>query len=217
MTKTKISKLKKFFSRFPVRKFSKGEIVYKPGDSIDHVYFNKTGFGRLYLTTPGGESTVYLFKPLFTLSFLSFITGKKNNYYLQALTHAEVYAAPYSEFKKFFESDGDLRQNLLEYFFNSLLNYFINQSSIISGNAQNKIASVLLQLSQDYGETKNGQLTVKFPVTHRIIATLVGLTRETTSVQMSKLQKMAIISNKRNHFIVHNLEKLRGIAQTLQN
>jgi len=60
---------------------------------------------------------------------------------------------------------------------------------------------------------KNGKLVVNFPATHRVIANLVGLTRETTSVQMSKLQKQGVVSTKRSQFVVNNLEKLKNLSE----
>ena len=101
----------------------------------------------------------------------------------------------------------------MELFFSSLMNYFVNQGNIICGCAQNKVASILLQLTHDHGDLKNGKLVINFPATHRIIASIIGLTRETTSVQMSKLQKMGVISTKRTQFVVNDLEKLKKLAQ----
>ncbi|KKT67837.1 MAG: hypothetical protein UW62_C0015G0003 [Candidatus Collierbacteria bacterium GW2011_GWB1_44_35] len=60
---------------------------------------------------------------------------------------------------------------------------------------------------------KDHSIFVPFPATHRVLATLIGLTRETTSVQMSKLQKMGVISTKRVSFTVLNLDKLKKLSQ----
>lgn len=213
MTKAKFSQIKKFFSQFPTQKFSKNQVLFKPGDKFENVYFIKSGYVRAYTVTPKGENTINLFKPLFMMSVIHFISEHRNDYYFQALSPAEVYVAPYSEFKKFLDSDKDFSLSIMEFFFASLLNYFVNQGNIVNGNAQNKITSVLLQLTQDYGDTKNSKLVVNFPATHRVIANLVGLTRETTSVQMSKLQKLGVISTKRTQFVVNDLEKLKKMAQ----
>lgn len=105
---------------------------------------------------------------------------------------------------------------IMDFFFSSLLQYMTNQGGIINGSAINKIASILLQMVHDYGDTKNGLLVVNFPATHRIVASLIGLTRETTSVQMSKLQKLGIIFCKRNQFVVRNLEKLKDLASIVE-
>ncbi|HOX96480.1 MAG TPA: Crp/Fnr family transcriptional regulator [Candidatus Woesebacteria bacterium] len=213
MTKAKYIKLKKFFSQFPVHKYSKGQIILKPGDKFEYVYFNKSGFGRAYTITPKGESTINLFRPLFTMSVIHFVSNHRNDFYFQALTPVEVYAAPYSEFKKFIGNDKQITLDVMDFFFGSLLNYFVNQGNIINGNALSKIASVLLQLTHDYGTMKNDKLIVNFPATHRVIANLVGLTRETTSVQMSKLQKSGAVTTKRSQFVVNDLEKLKKISE----
>lgn len=213
MTKAKFTQIKKFFSQFPTKKFAKNQIIFKPGDKFENVYFIKSGFVRAYTITQKGENTINLFKPLFVMSVIHFISQHQNDYYFQTITPSEVYVAPYSEFKKFLDSDKDFSFTIMDFFFNSLLNYFVNQGNIVNGNAQNKISSVLLQLTHDYGDIKNTKLVVNFPATHRIIANLVGLTRETTSVQMSKLQKMGVISTKRTQFTVNDLEKLKKLAQ----
>ena len=213
MTKTKFTQIKKFFSQFPVQKFPKGKIILKPGDKFENVYFIRSGFVRAYTVTAKGQNTINLFKSLFYLSVIHSVSQHKNDFYFETITPIEMNIVPYSEFQKFLDTDKDLNDTIMEFFFSSLLNYFVNQSNIINGSAQNKVASVLLQLTHDYGDIKNGKLVISFPATHRIIANLVGLTRETTSVQMSKLQKMGVISTKRTQFVVNDLEKLKKLAQ----
>lgn len=215
MTKAKFIKIKKFFSQFPSKKYPKGHIILKEGDKFENIYFIKSGFVRAYCVSPKGENTLNLFKPLFYLSIIHSISNHKNEFFFQAISPVEVNIIPYSEFKKFLATDQNLYDLIMEFFFNSLMNYIVNQGNILSGNAQNKVASVLLQLTHDYGDIKNSKLVVNFPATHRIIANLVGLTRETTSVQMSKLQKAGIVSTKRTQFTVNDLEKLKKVARIL--
>ena len=213
MTKTKFTQIKKFFSQYPSKKFAKNAIIFKPGDAIENVYFIKSGFVRAYTVTQKGENTLNLFKPLFVMSVIHYVAEHRNDYYFQALTPVEAFVVPKSEFKKYLSNNPEMSTTIMEFFFASLLNYFVNQGNIVNGNAQNKIASVLLQLTHDYGDIKNNKLVVNFPATHRIIANLVGLTRETTSVQMSKLQKIGVISTKRTQFVVNDLEKLKKLSE----
>lgn len=212
MTKSKYALLKKFFSQFPTQKFAKNSIFLKPGDKIENIYFNKSGFGRAYTKTNFGENTLNVFKPLFMVSVMHYYAKSRNDLYFQALTPAEVYVVPREEFKKFLANNPDMSEIIMDYFFSSVLRYLSNQGNLINGSAINKVASVLLQLVHDYGDIKNDLIVVNIPATHRIIANIVGLTRETTSVQMSKLQKLGIISTKRTEFQVKNLEKLKNLA-----
>ena len=216
MTKADFSQLKKFFSQFPTKKFAKNSLVIKPGDKIESVYFMKSGYVRAYSKAPSGENTLNIFKPLFLISIIHFYTSSKNDLYLRAITSAEIYIVPKQEFKKLIDKNPKVSAIIMDFFFGSLLLYLTNQGNIINGSAINKVASVLLQMVHDYGDVKNGQLIVNFPATHRIVASLIGLTRETTSVQMSKLQKLGIISTKRTQFTVLNLAKLKDLASIVE-
>ncbi len=212
MTKAKFSQLKKFFSQFPTKKLAKNTIIFNPGDKVEDVYFIKSGFVRAYTKTPFGENTLNIFKPLFMVSVMHNMVSQKNNLYIQALTPVEIYVAPKAQFTKFQKEYPEFEALITEFFVSSMLNYLTNQGNIINGNAINKVASVLLQLVHDYGDSKNNELVVNFPATHRIVANIVGLTRETTSIQMSKLQKLGVISTKRAQFTVKNIERLKSLA-----
>ncbi len=212
MTKAKFSQLKKFFSQFPTKKLAKNTIIFSPGDKVEDVYFIKSGFVRAYTKTPYGENTLNIFKPLFMVSVMHNMVSQKNNFYIQALTPVEIYIAPKAQFAKFQKENPEIEALVTEFFVSTMLNYLTNQGNIINGNAINKVASVLLQLVNDYGDIKNDQLVVNFPATHRIVANIVGLTRETTSIQMSKLQKLGVISTKRAQFTVKNVERLKSLA-----
>jgi CRP-like cAMP-binding protein len=216
MTKANFSQLKKFFSQFPSKKIAKNSLIFKPGDKIENIYFMKSGYVRAYSKFPFGENTLNIFKPLFLISVIHYFTSSRNDLYLQAITSAEVYIVPKLEFKKFLDKNRKMSAIIMDFFFSSLLLYLTNQGNIINGSAINKVASVLLQIVHDYGDIKNGQLVVNFPATHRIVASLIGLTRETTSVQMSKLQKLGIISSNRTQFTVLNLAKLKGLASVVE-
>ena len=212
MTKNTITQLKKYFTRFQATKYPKGTIIYKPGDKFKHISFVKSGFVRLYIKNGQQETTVNLFKPLLMVSMVQVMSGLPNNYYIETLTACEIWHAPKEEFLAYLKEDTKLSDKLMGFFFNSVMQLLNNQANIISGNATNKVATVLLQLAFDYGQVKENHLLVPFPATHRVIATLIGLTRETTSVQMSKLQKMGVISTKRTSFTVLSLDKLKKLS-----
>jgi len=213
MTKNTLTQLKKFFSKFPSSKYSKGTLLHKPGDKFSHIYFVKSGFVRIFTKNGSQENTLNIFRPIFMVSMIQSFTSHPSNFYIEALTSCEVWTAPISEYQKYVDSDPKLSKQINSFLFNSVLQLLNNQTNIISGNATNKVATVLLQLAFDYGQLKDDHLLVPFPATHRILATLIGLTRETTSVQMSKFQKLGVITTKRTGFTVLNLDKLKKLSQ----
>lgn len=78
------------------------------------------------------------------------------------------------------------------------------------GNAQSKVASIILICAERFGERNEGGLTIKLPLTHQDIAKLIGMARETVSIEMKKLQKMKIIDYRGKYLVVKNLQKLKG-------
>lgn len=213
MVKAKYTQLKKFFTKYPTQKFSKNSIILEPGEKIEDLYFMKSGYVRVFTKTDLGENTLNFFKPLYLISTMHLFVNQPNEFYFQALTPVETYVMPRSDFDQLQKNNPEIASIMMEFFMSSLLLCLNNQGNIINGNALSKVASVLLQLGHNYGEIKNEQLNVNFPASHRIIANIVGLTRETTSVQMSKLQKQGVISTKRTQFLIRNLEKLESIVK----
>ncbi len=213
MSKNAITQLKKLFSQFPSQKYPKGTIILRPGDRSKSVSFVKSGFVRIYTKNGYRETTLNIFRPLFMVSLIQAYTQHPTNFYVETLTPVEIWSADINQFYALIGQDQKLTKQIMSYFFGSVLQILNNQSNIISGDATSKVASVLLQLAFDYGTPKENHIHVPFPATHRIIATLIGLTRETTSVQMSKLQKLGVISTKRSSFVVKNLDKLKSLSQ----
>jgi CRP-like cAMP-binding protein len=81
--------------------------------------------------------------------------------------------------------------------------------ALLTGNAYQQIASVLLVLARRFGRNgKDGEIIIDLPLTHRIIGTLAALSRESTSLELEKLTKAKIISQKDHLVIVRDLKKL---------
>ena len=81
---------------------------------------------------------------------------------------------------------------------------------LLFGSACNKISSVLLVLFKRFGkEDKNGDVEVEISLTHNDIANMAGLTRETVSIELKKMEKRGIIGWKKKHLIVKNLKLLQ--------
>jgi CRP/FNR family transcriptional regulator len=82
--------------------------------------------------------------------------------------------------------------------------------SLLLGNAKEKVAATLFILTKRFGEKNGGEsIVIKLPVTHQAIASLAGLSRETTSLEMKKLEREGVIARQNRHVIVHKLGRLR--------
>jgi len=75
---------------------------------------------------------------------------------------------------------------------------------LVFGTASQKLASIILILAERFGERRNGSIYVKAPLTHKDLASLVGITRETTTLILSEFVKKDYIIFSNKHIIIRN-------------
>lgn len=71
-----------------------------------------------------------------------------------------------------------------------------------------KVTSSLLICAQSFGEKHGSNVVLTLPLTHRDIATLSGLTRETTCLEMKKLEKKGLIEKMGRFLVIRDVNRL---------
>ena len=81
--------------------------------------------------------------------------------------------------------------------------------------ASEKVIRTLLYLCERFGVSykRTNKTTLKLPLTQQDIANFIGITRETTSHELKKLEKIKAIKLTRKHYVV-NIEKLNELLTT---
>jgi len=213
MDKSIEQNLLSFFKDHRLVKYKKGENLYRPGDIFHDVSFVKSGYVRLYFTSPEGkELTLDFFKPLFYLSFFYSLTRSESRYYFEALSPVEVYKSPKKDFLDFLEKNPQINLSLYTNIAKLTQDIFLNIENIVTNNAYCKVANTLYTLSSKLGVKKNGHVLIDLSLTHRIIASLAGLTRETASLQIKKLEREGVILQESKHIIIKDPQRLSELA-----
>lgn len=170
-------------------------MLLRAGDMPQGIYFVEKGFVRLYsFSKEGKELTLVLYKPgdffpvVWTLR-----GGKPSEYYFEALSPVEIKRAKRENFIEFMSNNYDIfievNNHILERFQIALK----RMQYLAFGDARGKLASIILILAKDFSKEKNGQVEIQVPLTHRDIANLVGVTRETVSVELKKFDRRGFI------------------------
>lgn len=201
--------LEEFFSKYKIAKYNKGEIIAKPGEKLDFVGFIKSGYVRVYmLNDKGQEVTMQFFKPILYFTTIMAMTEVENRYYFEAVSPVEMYVCPKDEAVEYFKKDIEAGTGLIKSIMTAFLALTDQIGYLLSGTAYNKIAAILVSLTS----TRNSGGKIDFGITHKMLASLTGLTRETVTLQMIKLDKAKIIQNKSKKVIILDEERLRKIA-----
>jgi CRP/FNR family transcriptional regulator len=199
----------KFFSNYPVIKYNSKEIIYRPQEMIDQIAFVKSGYVRIYSQNQEAEEITFSgFKPVFLMSYFFSQKNIPNQYFFQALTDVEIWKAPVSEFNKYLLNNSNDAIDLINLSLGSLHQVLLSWENSLRGDAYSRIAKLTLILAKDYGKTINNKITIDFHTTHQLIASMLGISRETASLQIKKMENNGLILQQANKIIINDAQKM---------
>lgn len=203
--------LESFFAQYKSFYFKRGEIVLRAGDIPQGVYYIKKGYMRLYaLSEEGKELTFLIYKPGDFFPVIWTLKEEPSRYYFQTLTSAELKRAPRTAFLDFILKNPDvffrLTQDMTTRFAASLR----RMEYLVFGKVQQRLASLLWGLARQFGKKERKNIIIQVPLTHTDLASLLGVTRETISLEMKGFEKEKIIGSPIKRLIlIKNMGKLK--------
>lgn len=205
-----IKKLDTFFSRFILRPYKMGEIIFRPSESITEIAYLKKGLVRMYaLSEEGEEITLHVFRPSSFFPAMLSIGKLDSKYYFEVFEAAEVHIAPAQKVIEFLKSDPEVLLDLASRFAQGLIGMMVRVENLAFQDSYPKIVSLLIYLSKRFGKRVGNETIIELEMSHTDIASWAGITRETVSRQMEKLQKKGIIANKKGLLVIRDLGKLQ--------
>lgn len=205
-----VGKLNNFFSKLKKHYYKKGEVILRGGDMPQGVYFINKGYVRDYsISKEGEELTLIIFKPEDFFPMQWVFNGKQNLHYFEAMTPVELWRCPKEEFINFLEANPDIFLELTSHIVLRLGGIMERMEYLAFGSAYQKVASILMICAERFGEKKGNVAIIHIPLTHRDLAMLVGMTRETVSIEIKKLERKGIIEYRRRLIFVKDNRRLQ--------
>lgn len=203
-------KLEEFFSQFKLIRYKRRETILRADDPPSGVFYIQKGIIRSYIITiEGQELTTLLYKEKDLFPVRWAITGERNARFFEAMTSVEVFRAPREQFLNFIKTEPSVFFQMTKRIVNRLEAVLERMEFLAFGNAYKKVASMILLLSERFGKKMGENIVIQIPLAHRDIAALIGITRETTSIEILKLKKNGILGRHRNLIVVRNIKQLR--------
>ena len=203
-------KINKFFSGYKKLSFKKNATILHAKEEPKGVFYLKKGYVRLYsISKDAQELTLIIFRPENIFPLIWAINNTPHIYYMEAFTDVELYQAPRKEFLNFIKQDNEV---LLELTGRILMRFhggLTRMEHAIFGHARSKVVSIILICVERYGKKVGKNIFIQVPLTHQDIANLIGIARETVSLEMEQLQKEGLINHLGKSLVVKNLQKLK--------
>jgi CRP-like cAMP-binding protein len=194
-----------------IRSIKANQTVFYQGEAVTKVYHLNSGLVRSYIIHDNGdESTIAFFGPndIFPITSAYNITPVTLFYY-ETIVDSVVMVYDEAEFAT--ESAVD-PQAELHRFATRYVGALLHVSALAQQTASLKLCHTLRYLAVRFGEklVMGSRTKVTIKLTQHDLAALSNLSRETVSIELTKLKRQDIISVKAKYYYV-NLAKLNAM------
>ena len=189
--------------------FRKGDFVIRPGDPPHGVFYIYQGLVKAYDITKYNEENLLIIRKqdeIFPLIWA--ITGKEHNIIYQALAPTVTWKISRKAFLELIKDHPDSLTPLLDM---TMEMYRLHGERILTleyRSVRERIISFLLTMSQRFGKQTDDGLLIEVPLRHQDIASSVNATRETTSRELSALERKGLLENKQSYTLLKDVEAL---------
>ncbi len=219
MNKGLNTKLNKYFSKHKKIFYKKGSAIIRAGEEPSGAFFLKKGYVKMsYVFENGVEIIFNIFKPGSLFPIIWFVGEVDNSYDYQAMTDIEVFKSPKAEVLKLLDENPDILFNLTKRIVIGFDGLLLNIRHILFGNSLVRVSSAIYIMVKRFGRReKGGKFFIKIKLTHQDIASLSGISRETASIAIKKLERGGIITQKKGYFLVNDIKKLEESITDVSN
>jgi len=196
-----------------LRNYPKGQIILYEGENPTDAFVVKSGAVKIYdIDEDGNEKILHIIKPMgiFPVLFMFGTTGQTSTFYT-TVADSELYVLSRSDFEDRLKSDPTLVLYCLRWFAGEVQEMMRRMSSLEKTSTRDKLFATLGYLSRQHCEApKLCWRRVKFPISHQLLADMIGVTRESTTMVMKDLQKEQVVRTPRlgvleiNELLVEN-------------
>lgn len=209
----KTKEFETFYKQFSVRNYKKNEMLIRADDDPQGIFCLLEGYVRQYtISKTGFELSLHILKPVSYFPMVWAINGTPNVYFFEALTPVKVGRAPRDQVVSFIKDKPTVIFELMSELLEDYAETLTRVEHLVFSDAYRRVISILLYISKHFGEQTDKGILVHHRFTQQDIATLVGVTRETASLELIKLERKKLIK-----YIDHSIlfDNIKGLEREL--
>lgn len=176
------------------RLYRKGDVIFNEGDHSKTLYFMSSGKIKLYkYTTDGKEQIINVLSD--GEFFGEFSILKNTNYRVnaRAITDCKICTLTSNEIREIISNKPEVSINIMESLAERLSDAESLARSLATNDVNARLAYLLMSLIDKYGIEKKEGIEVTLPLNREDMANYIGVTRETISRKLRKLESENII------------------------
>lgn len=186
------------------REYKNGEALCHEGEKSETLFIINEGKVKLSkITKDGKEQIIHILSSGDFFGELSlFNEGETHNFSAFAISKVKICTLTKAEMHKIIVSNPNISIKILTEVTKKLAQTENLAQTLATNDAEIRIAHMLLEFAEEYGIKKQAVIEIKLPINREEMANYTGLTRETISRKLSKLEELDIIEMIGNKIII---------------
>jgi CRP/FNR family cyclic AMP-dependent transcriptional regulator len=188
---------------FEAETLCRGTDLFAQDDHAEHVYVIVGGYARLsYLLSDGREMSVALVGPGEFIGEEALAGVERRPFSATVVERCTAFRARGEKLGTLFRADAALAMNLARHMSARWEELSAALEDIAQGNVRDRLLRALRRIAAQWGERSGAGQRVRVKLTHHEMATFVGSTRETVTLQLAVLMRAGAISRGDGSFTV---------------
>ena len=210
-TKAQSAALVDLFHKGTRLTYKKGEFIIRPGETPSGIFYICSGLVKAYDITKYGEENLLIIRKeneIFPLIWA--ITGQERHVIYEALAPTEVLRLDRDKYLKYIETNNEVLAPLLDM---AVEMYRIHSERIINleyRSVRERLISFLLTMSNRFGKETDQGTVIEVPLRQQDIASSINASRETTSRELTALDRKGLVDSGQSMIILKDIETLRS-------
>lgn len=195
-----------YIRKFPIKTFKRKEVLLARGDQLTSLLAIRQGFVKVVSISDSGKESILWIAGRYDIIPLEqlFIRQAAARFFYIALTDGEYYDVDKLKLLADAQTDQSLMANIargMSEHYDDLIHHL---TAAEATSVRERIMRTLCYLANRFSADGRVDLYQQgFRLTHQELATTVGTTRETTSLELSKLRQAGLVDYSRTHFVVN--------------
>lgn len=198
------------------RSYNAGSTILYQGEVPRSVVLIKRGYAKSFNISSDGSEQIVNFHVPGEVIPMGWLFGKASVsiYFVETLTDSTLLMLPREMTLEYIYSKPEVMKAMLDSTVSSYTASLLHICALEQAKASQKILYTLYFLARKFGSVNHREMTdIKIELTHQDIASLVGLTRETTATELNKLKKSGILSYRNKKYQINTNALIEAMGE----
>jgi len=193
--------------------YKKGELVIRPQESPDFIYYIQSGFVKAYSITKYGDENLHIIRKAGEIFPMIWVfTDDHRDVAYEVMETATIWKQPKKEYLKFLDESPDATTAVLGLAVRAYRTYAEHVNTLEYRTVRERAVSFLLSCCRRFGTVNpDGSVRINAPLRQQDIASSINASRETASRELSALTRKGLISTNDRTFVIIDPKKLEAM------